>query len=535
VTERSARARWTAALAAAAIVGIWLFTQTPEYAYHWDELQLARGAVEFDLERHEPHPPGYYLFVKAASLLVAASVDSLAAVRLVALASVMGWVALVVFFVPPGASLRARVGWAAYIVGLTLTCTTWTVFGVAGLSYTSEALAFSAVLLVLARVEPGGRAQLASFAAVGLAAGVRPTILPWCLGVLALVWVRDRSWLPMRRWPLAAVAGAGGVLMWWGPMVLESGGLDAYRDATRALLEGNVLRKSVFVEGITGRWLSRFPFMAPHVLRALGPIVPLMAVAIWVRARRPALVRSLDTLPFGALMAMLTYALVIYDQEGYILAVAAPLMAWTVWVLARAHGEGVVSGARLSIVGSLAVLATAAIPDDARTHYSDSDAAMETRLGIIRGLDPRTTVIAFSIEHWHFGLRHAGHYLPEYASVQLLRDRFFAIVEPETKPYLVNRSGRVEARGPAQLPLASLTESGNVRHVVLGEVTYLKQFVHPVCARFAARLEVDASSQMALFTLPPGVEAWIDHEWLVCGSESLGQAPPYEHGLDQIR
>ncbi len=41
----------------------------PRVPQSWDAVQYILAVREFDLEKHQPHPPGYYLHVKSAALL----------------------------------------------------------------------------------------------------------------------------------------------------------------------------------------------------------------------------------------------------------------------------------------------------------------------------------------------------------------------------------------------------------------------------------------------------------------------------------
>ena len=56
----------------------------PEYVFHWDEVQLTLGLERFDPRSHQPHPPGYYLFIVFGRLLRPFVVEPESALRAVA-------------------------------------------------------------------------------------------------------------------------------------------------------------------------------------------------------------------------------------------------------------------------------------------------------------------------------------------------------------------------------------------------------------------------------------------------------------------
>merc|ERR1711969_294299 len=98
-----------------------------------------------------------------------------------------------------------------------------------------------------------------------------------------------------------AVAGAAGVLAWLAPLLWESGGLAAYREAAGALAAGNVWAKSVFVAGLDG-WGARLGQMPADLAVSLGLVAPaLAALGAWrLRGGGGQALARLDPLLHGA-------------------------------------------------------------------------------------------------------------------------------------------------------------------------------------------------------------------------------------------
>lgn len=51
---------------------LWLALALPQvdtrYSYNWDSSQFERGVEHFDISRHQPHPPGYPLWILASKV-----------------------------------------------------------------------------------------------------------------------------------------------------------------------------------------------------------------------------------------------------------------------------------------------------------------------------------------------------------------------------------------------------------------------------------------------------------------------------------
>src|SRR4030042_238026 len=42
---------------------------TSKYLYHWDSVQFALALEDYDITVHQPHPPGYFLYVMLGRLV----------------------------------------------------------------------------------------------------------------------------------------------------------------------------------------------------------------------------------------------------------------------------------------------------------------------------------------------------------------------------------------------------------------------------------------------------------------------------------
>jgi 4-amino-4-deoxy-L-arabinose transferase-like glycosyltransferase len=199
-----------------------------EMLYSYDAANYAFAVRDyFHVGHHQPHPPGYPLYVGSAWLLDRVLRDpnrSLVAVGIVASA-----VAVAATHRLAVAQHGGAVGLAAGL--LLLVSPGFWGYGEVAYPYTALAGFGAMIALVANRLRDGSdRLAAASGALVGVAAGFRWDLLIeltplWALGLLRC---------SRRGWLLAAVTCLAVGLAWAWPMVRLSGGLDEYLAALRA-------------------------------------------------------------------------------------------------------------------------------------------------------------------------------------------------------------------------------------------------------------------------------------------------------------
>ena len=191
-----------------------------------DSINFALGIRHFDVLHHQPHPPGYPLFVffaKGAHVLVASEAHALSLVGIVC--GALAVFALVCLF----SRLDGVAGLPAYAATLvTVTSPLYWFTAARPLSDTTGlAAALGVQALTLAAFTPTA-AIMASLCA-GVAVGIRSQVAWLTLPLLAVTIVRRSS--RERRATTLVAAGAAfgaGVLVWAVPLVWLSGGPAAY-------------------------------------------------------------------------------------------------------------------------------------------------------------------------------------------------------------------------------------------------------------------------------------------------------------------
>ncbi len=253
-----------------------------------DSINFALGLHAFDVTRHQPHPPGYPLFIAVARgvrLLVGPDARALALVSLVCAA--LGVMAIAVLY------RRLHEGLAGVALAVTAPLYWFTANRpLSDMSGLAPSIAIQAMILAASTPR---RLAWAAFCA-GVAVGFRSQVF-WLTAPL-LAWAALKRWSarppPAGRQPeaAAAVAYAAGVLLWAVPLVAISGGPRGYWHA----LFGQGAED---LSGIRMLWTTPTPreladalyyaCIAPWAVMWLGAAVAAAAlvgmVALWRRDR----------------------------------------------------------------------------------------------------------------------------------------------------------------------------------------------------------------------------------------------------------
>ena len=301
--------------------------------YNWDAVQFALALREFDIAKHQPHPPGYLLYVALGRLLNMSLGDPNLAY--VAIAMVFSAATTAVVYVLARA-LYDRTTAAAAATLLAVSPLFW-FYGSVGLTYAGEAFGASLVAVFAygaLRGEP--RTLYACAVVLGLVGGIRQSVLvllfPLCVAC-ALVGVRS-----LKKLGLAAVLMAAAVLSWFLPMVWLTGGLGAYLRASTQLYGSVVLPTSV-LGGSLDVTLAQARYVLASVIVGLGPLT-LAMFALPLYVRRVGWGRRDWFLVGWIVPPAVFYTLVHFGQAGYVLTFLPALVILLSRVLVEAVAAG---------------------------------------------------------------------------------------------------------------------------------------------------------------------------------------------------
>ena len=306
-----------------------------------DSINFAMGVRDFDVARHQPHPPGYPVFIAlgraSTAALRAAGVPD-AAPRALALCSVLAGAGLVplLFVLFRGLDPDVRRAWWA--TGITVASPLFwftalrPLSDMAGLAAAIAAQAlFVFVVAAHADAVRRQRALVAGAVIAALAAGIRSqTVILTAPLMLAALLVPGRA-TSMRSRALAVVGVAAAALLWAVPLLVDSGGPDGYVTALGS-------QAGEDFTGVVMLWTTRTPraavdavansFLWPWGGPARGAVVVALAAAgavrlVW-RAPRVALWLAVAFVPYAAFhllfheTATIRYALPLVPPVAYL-------------------------------------------------------------------------------------------------------------------------------------------------------------------------------------------------------------------------
>lgn len=433
---------WTAAVAASIIVAclsrLALVRSTPA---NWDAVQFALGIEHFDLHFHQPHPPGYILYMALGILLNTLLNQPTISLSLL---SVLSSAVAVFLLFGLCLSIFSNRGTATAAALLLLGSPLSLYYGATSLTYAPELCLSLAVAWSAWRVRgqpTTGRAVLLAFM-LAAAGGVRQTTLPLLLPLC--IWALWQA--PRKAWLAFALCLLAGCLLWLVPLLILSGGVQAYL-AESSLQAASVVDLTAATLG-GGLNTLLYNLRIEAVGLALGLFFAAVPVALWalriVRFSVPPAFYAF--LALWALPALLFLAVTHVGQFGYVLFVLPPFFilaarsvqgsldfgSWILdfggvtgrvgffrrWVESKSYRE--VGTVLLCLVLSMAsaaffVLAPGTISVRAIVQNDDQWHAIEAALA---GMDPAHTALIMN-SGWAGPFRHAGYLLPQYHSYAL--------------------------------------------------------------------------------------------------------------------
>jgi len=383
--------------------------------YDLDSVNFALAIGRFDPRVHQPHPPGYFLYVCLGRLMNSLVHDANLALVLV---SILASVASVVLI------HKLALDWfgprAATFAGLLFLLSPLAWFhGTVALTYSVEAAASALVGLLCWRIERGNAAFILPTAIVlGITAGIRPSSLLF-LGPLFLFSLRHA---PKRKILLGILALGLTLGAWFLPMIWASGGLAAYFGALSSLWlmvpsKGTVFNSSPVTSVARAMTIVYIGFLCfgAAVLAPLGAASSpapsgkdkKLFTAVWIA---PAL-------------CFFIFIFLKLVNSGYLLLVAAPACVWfgawaAAWYDQAAWPKPLKWGliAASAIVNILIFLAFPAYCSYRSVRRFEAELqATQTALPQLGAPD---NLLIVSFDNHFLGYRHAGYYLPSYLTIE---------------------------------------------------------------------------------------------------------------------
>ncbi len=405
------RARWDVALLAIAVAVTRLACRS-RYLYDLDSVNFALALRRFDPATHQPHPPGYFLYVMLGRLAQRVFPDANTALVAIGILASCGAVAGIYALAHQWFGRRAAV-----LAGLLFLFSPLAWFhGTVALTYIFECLFSAAVGYLCWQAWSGRTGWIVPAATVlAVAAGFRQSSLLFLGPLWALA-----AWKAGRRPALAATGALGLTLAAWVvPMGRASGGLGAYFVSLYDLWSRVPGQRTVLASTLAMG-------LALGVARAatIAAIFGLCCGAAWLlplTSRGSPLPRQQKVfLAVWLAPALLFFTLgyLKFINSGYLLVASPPLFVWLGGRLATWYDrpwKTAVLG--LAAAAHTAVFLWAPLYCSLRSVRAFEGEMAQVQREIRAVAAPRRTLIVSFDSHF-LGYRHAGYYLPEYWTVQ---------------------------------------------------------------------------------------------------------------------
>jgi hypothetical protein len=386
--------------------------------YDLDSVNFALGIARFDPQVHQPHPPGYFLYVELGRLLNFFTHDANLALVILSAAASCGTILLIYSLALEWFDIStARFASAVFF----FSPLGW-FHGTVALTYGVEAF-FSALMGYLCWRTARGRPGLAIVAGVvlGISAGIRPSSLVF-LGPLYLYSLYPTRELTLRR-RLAGVLALALTLAAWGlPMLYMSGGFHAYWEALTSLWRVVPSKETVF-NSSPATSLARACFVVFVGMLTFGTALFVLPRALLTNVEVDPKKRNFTIVWVAPAVCFFTLVFFKFINSGYLLLLVAPGSVWLgQWISTWYKASRWRTPWKLALVDAcLAVNLLVYLQSPFYFSYR-SVRRFERRLDAVRSALPQmcvpsdTLVVAFDS---HFlGYRHAGYYLPDYLVVQ---------------------------------------------------------------------------------------------------------------------
>jgi hypothetical protein len=383
--------------------------------YDLDSVNFALGVARFDPRVHQPHPPGYFLYVEIGRLLNFVTHDANLALVILSAAASCGTILLIYFLALEWFGLRA----ARFASVVFFFSPLGWFHGTVALTYGVEAF-FSALVGFLCWRMARGRPGLA--VAIGVVLGVSAGIRPSSLLFLGPLYLYSLSEIAPRRRVAGALALALTFVAWFVPMIHMSGGFHAYWGALTSLWRIVPSKETVF-NSSPATSIARACFVIFVGMLTFGTALLILPLALLSNAPADPKKRNFTIVWVAPALCFFTLVFFKFINSGYLLLLIAPGCAWLgLWIstwykASRRHRPW-----KLALVAAcLAVNVVIYLESPFYFSYR-SVRRFEKKLDAVRVALPQvgaaddTLVVAFDS---HFlGYRHAGYYLPDYLVVQ---------------------------------------------------------------------------------------------------------------------
>jgi hypothetical protein len=382
--------------------------------YDLDSVNFALGMERFDPGVHQPHPPGYFLYVEVGRLLTWILHDANLALVILSIAASCGTIFVIYKMAEEWFGLSE-----ARFASLLFLCSPLGWFhGIVALTYSVEAFFSAVVGFVCWKVNSGERALILPASIIlGVSTGIRPSSLLF-LGPLYLY----SLWKAGPKSKLAGVAALGATLAAWGlPMIWASGGFRAYFGAL-ASLWGLVPSRNTVFNSSPATSIARACTIVFIYLLSFGAGSLALFAAGKNRTSDPEK-RRFTIVWVTPALCFFTFVFLQFVNSGYVLLLAAPACIWLgLWASLWYRDCRWRRPLRLAAIWA-GVAVNLLIFFRSPFYFSyrsvrGFEAQLEAVRSALPGLGSADDTVIVSFDSHFLGYRHAGYYFPDYLTVE---------------------------------------------------------------------------------------------------------------------
>lgn len=399
----------------AGAVGISRFAFRSHDLYDLDSVNFALGMGRFDPRVHQPHPPGYFLYICLGRLINYLVHDANLALVILSILASIATVILIYWLALDWFGPRA----AAFAGLLFLFSPLAWFHGTVALTYSVEAAASALMGTLCWRIDRGKTGFILPAAIVlGISAGVRPSSILF-LGPLFLFSLRHA---PLKKILLGIAALGVTATAWFLPMIWASGGFAAYFGALASLWRMVPSKGTVFNSSPMTSVARALTIVFIYFLCFGGAfLAPLGAWCSTVPAdKSKKLFTAVWVVPA---LCFFTFIFLKMVNSGYLLLVAAPacvwLGAWTADWYEQGRWPRPLKFCTIGVCAAVNVLIFVTFPAyfslRSVRHFEAELEQVET--GVQQVGSPQNLLIV-SFDNHFLGYRHAGYYLPGYLTLE---------------------------------------------------------------------------------------------------------------------
>lgn len=493
---------------------ITIFTRIPftsKFLYHADSVHFALALKKYDITTHQPHPPGYFLYVMLGRLLNLFIKDE--NTIFITISILFSWLTVVAIYYLSKEMFDEKI--AIIASALTITSPNIWFHGEVALTYIVEAFFSTLIALFSWKIyknkgENIDKYLYLSAIALGIAGGIRQNTTVFLLPL----WLFSIKNIPLKKIVLAFFLLGIVCLLWFLPMINMTGGYDAYKEAFRELWLFNTGKDSVFHKG----WISFKTFSTTlynFIVHGLGAAILTILFSFYLILRNKK-IGSLDRsksifLAFWIAPSFLFYLLIFihYTNPGYIL-IFLPALLIVAGISIRYIAEDLEKILKKDLLAKITIfivltntiyflfLNHPASFKAIKTHDKD----LSIMLHEIKTFDPSRYAI-FVLPYTFYGYRHIMYYLPEYRVYQIdvrvalsgeIRKTFWGInketylsdkiiLPDDVKNFVsifisedINMVGNLK-------PLNIKNLTGTKIHIVTGNISLLKE-IYPELSKY---------------------------------------------------